>query len=148
MLGYEVDFGHMEVIKLITGSTLAEKTVGYVAVSVLLNNTDELMTLLINAFREELLKGDELGKCLALSCVANLGGMALSEALGPIVQNLLLDRTSSSMIRKKSSLCLLRLYRSNPDMMVASGSLFVYIFKWMENEWDWCGGIGVVGLVM
>ena len=37
MLGYEVDFGHMEAMALISSQKFAEKQVGYIVVSVMLN---------------------------------------------------------------------------------------------------------------
>lgn len=37
LLGYDVDFGHRQAMDLIAGNTYAEKQVGYVACSVLLN---------------------------------------------------------------------------------------------------------------
>ena len=36
MMGYEIDFGHMEVIHLLTGTKFSEKVCGYIATSVLL----------------------------------------------------------------------------------------------------------------
>ena len=54
MLGYEVDFGHMEMIKCLSASKYSEKHVGYVGISLLLKNTDDMMTLVINTIRQDL----------------------------------------------------------------------------------------------
>ena len=42
MLGYEVDFGHMEAMALISSQKFAEKQVGYIVVSVMLNEVKSL----------------------------------------------------------------------------------------------------------
>lgn len=54
MLGYEVDFGHMEIIALISSGKFSEKNVGYVAVSLLMKSEDEMMTLVVNSVRNDL----------------------------------------------------------------------------------------------
>jgi len=55
MLGYEVDFGHMEIISLISAPKFSEKNVGYVAVSLLMKSEHELMTLVVNSVRNDLI---------------------------------------------------------------------------------------------
>ncbi|CAN0482237.1 unnamed protein product, partial [Ectocarpus sp. 8 AP-2014] len=54
MLGYEIDFGHMEMISLISSTKYSEKNVGYVAVSLLLRSGDTMMSLVINSIRNDL----------------------------------------------------------------------------------------------
>jgi len=115
MLGYEVDFGHMEVISLITSSRYTEKTVGYVAMSLLLKAGDELMTLVINSIRNDLISPVDVNQALALATVANIGGIDFASTLGSDVKRLLLAHSSMPFIKKKASLCLLRLFRTNPD---------------------------------
>ena len=39
MLGYDVDFGHMEAVGLISGAKFGEKQVGYMVTSVLLDES-------------------------------------------------------------------------------------------------------------
>ena len=41
MLGYEVDFGHMEVINLISGLKLSEKAIGYFATTLFIHQNDD-----------------------------------------------------------------------------------------------------------
>ncbi|CAM9593688.1 unnamed protein product, partial [Heterosigma akashiwo] len=115
MLGYEVDFGHMEVISLITSSKYQEKTVGYVAMSLLLKSGDEMMTLVINSIRNDLLSNIESHQALALATVANIGGVDFASTLGNEVKALLLSKTSFPFVKKKAALCLLRLFRTNPE---------------------------------
>mmetsp|Transcript_28079 Transcript_28079/g.53476 ORF Transcript_28079/g.53476 Transcript_28079/m.53476 type:complete len:1010 (+) Transcript_28079:139-3168(+) len=115
MLGYEVDFGHMEALSLISCSKYPEKQVGYIATSVMLNESHEFLRLVINSIRNDVICRNESFQCLALTCVANVGGKEFAEALVGDVQKLLMTTTVRPVVRKKAALCLLRLLRKNPD---------------------------------
>jgi AP-2 complex subunit alpha len=52
-----------------------------------------------------------------------VGGKEFAESLAVDVQRLLVSGTVRPIIRKKAALCLLRLYRRNPDVL---------------NKDDWC----------
>jgi hypothetical protein len=54
VLGYDVDFGHMEALNLITTQGYAEKTVGYLACVLLLSETNEFLRLVINSVKNDL----------------------------------------------------------------------------------------------
>ena len=90
MLGYEVDFGHLEFISLLSASKYQEKSVGYMAVALFLKPGDELMTLVVNSIRNDIIGRLNFGQTLALSAVANIGGTDLAEALSSDVQKLIL----------------------------------------------------------
>ncbi|XP_022755934.1 AP-2 complex subunit alpha-1-like isoform X2 [Durio zibethinus] len=79
MLGYDVDFGHMEAVSLISAPKYPEKQVG------------------------------------------NIGGREFAESLAPDVQKLLLSSSCRPLVRKKAALCLLRLFRKNPDVVNVDG---------------------------
>ncbi|CAJ0928510.1 unnamed protein product [Ranitomeya imitator] len=48
MLGYEASFGYIHAIKLAQQGNLLEKRVGYLAVSLFLHESHELLLLLVN----------------------------------------------------------------------------------------------------
>jgi AP-2 complex subunit alpha len=117
MLGYDIDFGHMQVINLVAGSKYSEKCLGYLGCSILLKSSDELMTLVVNAIRNDLKSNEACHQCLALCCVANLGGNEYSEVLSPDVVNLFLSSASIAHVRKKASLCTRRMLASNAELI-------------------------------
>jgi AP-2 complex subunit alpha len=133
MLGYEVDFGHMEFISLLSSTKFQEKSVGYMAVALFLKPGDELMTLVINSIRNDIVGRLNFGQTLALSAVSNVGGTDLAEALSADVQKFLtpisdlsqysfgsnadVEMRNRTSVVKKAALCLLRLYRTNPDCL-------------------------------
>ncbi|KAF1775903.1 Ribosomal protein L1/ribosomal biogenesis protein [Phytophthora cactorum] len=65
MLGYDVDFGHVQIISLVSGSKYSEKCLGYLGCSILLKASDELMTLVINSIRNDLKSREASSQCLA-----------------------------------------------------------------------------------
>jgi len=118
MLGYEVDFGHMQAVSLISAERYAEKQVGYTVTSVLLNETHDFLRLVINSVREDIISRSETFQCLGLSLVANVGGREFADALAADVQRVLCSGTIRPVVRKKAALALLRLYRRNREILV------------------------------
>lgn len=117
MLGYDIDFGHMQVINLVSGTKYSEKCLGYLGCSILLKSSDELMTLVVNSIRNDLKSPEACNQCLALCCVANLGGSEFSEALAPDVVSLLMSSSSISHVRKKAALCARRMLPPSPELI-------------------------------
>ncbi|PLB40549.1 AP-2 complex subunit alpha [Aspergillus candidus] len=119
--GYDVDFGHLEAVNLISSSKYSEKQIGYLAVTLFLHEQHELLHLVVNSIRKDLLDYNELNNCLALHAVANVGGREMGEALATDVHRLLISPTSKAFVKKKAALTLLRLYRKYPGIV--------------QNEW-------------
>ena len=117
MLGYEVDFGHMNVVGLISSPKYAEKQVGYTVTSVLLNETHDFLRLVINSVREDVISRSETFQCLGLSLVANVGGREFADSLAADVQRVLCSNVIRPIVHKKAALALLRLYRRNRDIL-------------------------------
>ncbi|KAL2536169.1 AP-2 complex subunit alpha-2 [Forsythia ovata] len=121
MLGYDVDFGHMEAVSLISAPKYPEKQVGYIVTSSLVNENHDFLRLAINAVRNDIIGRNETFQCLALTLVGNIGGREFAESLAPDVQKLLISSSCRPLVRKKAALCLLRLYRKNPDVVNVDG---------------------------
>jgi AP-2 complex subunit alpha len=134
MLGYDVDFGHVEAISLLAAQNYQEKAVGYMAISLLIRPGDQLISLVINSMRNDLFSPYNWAQTLSLSAISNIGGDDFAESLTPDVQRLLYDtidrlgagptnptipfeveQRNKLNVSKKCFLCLLRLFRTNPD---------------------------------
>ena len=130
VLGYEVDFGHAEVLALVRSKKYSEKMVGYVALSLLLRGSDPVMATVIDTMKADLttapgaagkkngsgVKNDAV-QCLALCSLANISGLELIQAMYVEVQHTLVSKTSTEQVKKKSALCLLRLARTSPNLL-------------------------------
>ena len=155
VLGYEVDFGHAEVLTLVRSKKYAEKTVGYVALSLLLRGSDPVMGSIVDTIRTDLVTAPAQGKkkkkgdvkndavqCLALCSLANISGLELIQAMHPQVRQVLAAPESSEQVKKKSALCLLRLTRTSPNLI--SGREFApHLAKLLQDQ-----HVGVLTSVM
>lgn len=117
ILGWNVDFGHLEAVNLISANKYSEKQIGYLAMTLFLHEKHELLHLVVNSIRKDLLDHNELFNCLALHAIANVGGREMGEALSSEVHRLLISPTSKAFVKKKSALTLLRLYRKHSEIV-------------------------------
>ncbi|KAK5169539.1 uncharacterized protein LTR77_005515 [Saxophila tyrrhenica] len=117
ILGWNVDFGHTEAVKLISATKYSEKQIGYLAVTLFLHEDHELLPLAINSIRKDLHDYNELNNCLALHAIANVGSKEMGESLCADVHRLLISPTSKPFVKKKAALTMLRLYRKVPSII-------------------------------
>lgn len=117
ILGWNVDFGHLEAVNLISATKYSEKQIGYLAVTLFLHEEHELLHLVVNSIRKDLADHNELNNCLALHAIANVGSKGMGEALCSDVHRLLISPTSKPFVKKKAALTLLRLYRKDPAIV-------------------------------
>ncbi|KAK5118127.1 hypothetical protein LTR62_004174 [Meristemomyces frigidus] len=117
ILGWNVDFGHLEAVNLISANKYSEKQIGYLAVTLFLHEGSELLHLVVNSIRKDLADHNELNNCLALHAIANVGSKEMGEALCADVHRLLISPTSKPFVKKKAALTMLRLYRKVPSIV-------------------------------
>lgn len=91
IMGYDLDFGHLEAVNLVSGNKFSEKQVGYLAITLFFHEEHELLHLVVNSIRKDLLDPNELNNCLALHAIANVGGRAMGESFGGEVHRLLIS---------------------------------------------------------
>ena len=92
IIGYPMTFGHLESLSLLASNKYSEKQIGYLAVTLLLNERNDLINLVVNSIRRDLVENNnELWNCLALHAIANVGGREMGEALGGDVYRLLIS---------------------------------------------------------
>jgi hypothetical protein len=83
MLGYEIDFGHIQAVNLCSGTKYSEKVSGYLACTLLLPEGHEVLRLIVNVMKQDIAthKQNESAAALALNTVANIGGSEMAENL-------------------------------------------------------------------
>lgn len=127
ILGYEVDFGHSEVLVLVKSPKYTEKNVGYAALSLLMRGDDPLMGNLRSTIVKDLTSPTPAGgknaappdaaQSLALCAIANISGLELIQSMNTEVMQTLVAKSSSATVKKKAALCLLRLARTSPKLV-------------------------------
>ena len=116
MLGYTVDFGHMEGVQLLANQGAPEKLIGYLSLTVFLNENHELLTLTTHMVHLDLISSKEFNVCLALTAIANIGGRDFAETMHQAVKKLLVTPGTAVQLRKKALLTYLRLYRKYKEV--------------------------------
>ncbi|KAI1320707.1 hypothetical protein EDD11_010241 [Mortierella claussenii] len=119
ILGWDIDFGHMEAVNLISSSKYSEKQIGYLGITLLMHENSDLVRLVVNSIRKDLDDNNEIHNCLALHAIANIGGREMAESLAGDVHRLLVSPNSKSFVKKKAALTMLRLFRKHPDVIPA-----------------------------
>lgn len=78
-------------MNLISATKYSEKQIGYLAVTLFLHENHDLLHLVVNSIRKDLLDNNELFNCLALHAIANVAGREMGEALCDDVHRLLIS---------------------------------------------------------
>ncbi|KAJ1797251.1 clathrin associated protein complex large subunit, partial [Coemansia sp. RSA 2399] len=116
LLGFPVQFGQLECLKLAASPRFSDKRVGYLGVTLFLDEKQEILTLLTNSLKSDMNNPDDYIAGLALttlSCVASVG---VANDLMDEVQRLM--DSSRSYIRKKAALAAVRVVRRDPELCI------------------------------
>nr|XP_033784157.1 AP-2 complex subunit alpha-2 isoform X2 [Geotrypetes seraphini] len=117
LLGHDIDFGHMEAVNLLSSNKYTEKQIGYLFISVLVNSNSELIRLINNAIKNDLASRNPTFMGLALHCIANVGSREMGEAFAGEIPKILVAGDTMDGVKQSAALCLLRLYRTSPDLV-------------------------------
>lgn len=117
LLGHDIDFGHMEAVNLLSSNKYSEKQIGYLFISVLVNTNSDLIRLIIQSIKNDLQSRNPVHVNLALQCIANIGSREMAEAFSNEIPKLLVSGDTMDVVKQSAALCLLRLFRSSPDII-------------------------------
>ncbi|XP_023365871.1 AP-4 complex subunit epsilon-1 isoform X2 [Otolemur garnettii] len=148
MLGYDASFGYIHAIKLAQQGNLLEKRVGYLAVSLFLHESHELLLLLVNTVVKDLQSTNLVEVCMALTVVSQIFPREMIPAVLPLIEDKL--QHSKEIVRRKAVLALYKFYLIAPnqvqhihikfrralcdrDVGVMAASLHIYLRMIKEN---------------
>uniref|UniRef100_M8C5N8 AP-1 complex subunit gamma n=1 Tax=Aegilops tauschii TaxID=37682 RepID=M8C5N8_AEGTA len=138
MLGYPTHFGQMECLKLIAASGFPEKRIGYLGLTLLLDERQEVLMLVTNSLKQyptrppmpmlayicrrlfvlnvgrDLNHSNQFIVGLALCALGNICSAEMARDLAPEVERLLQTRDPNT--KKKAALCSIRIVRKVPDL--------------------------------
>ena len=90
-----------QAVQLMQSPKFSEKQAGYLFVSVLLTDSHELMEEVGKVVAADIRSDKQLECCLALHCVANIGGTILAKAVGESLGKLFKSRDTPPFVKKK-----------------------------------------------
>ncbi|CAF0755718.1 unnamed protein product [Didymodactylos carnosus] len=117
LLGHDIDFGYMEAVNLLSSNKYTEKQIGYLFISVIMNNSTEMKQLIIQNIRNDLQSRNPIFINLALQCVANIGEKEMATAFTNDIPRLLISGDTIDPVKQSAALCLLRLHRTSSDAL-------------------------------
>ncbi|ODO08808.1 AP-1 complex subunit gamma-1 [Cryptococcus wingfieldii CBS 7118] len=114
MLGYPAHFGQVACLTLVASPRFADKRLGYLGIMLLLDENQEVLTLVTNSLKNDMNHSNVYAVGLALCTFANISSEEMCRDLANEVEKLL--GSSNAYIRKKAALCALRIIRRVPDL--------------------------------
>ncbi|CCH44810.1 AP-2 complex subunit alpha-2 [Wickerhamomyces ciferrii] len=117
-----LSFGHNQIIELLSSKLYSEKSIGYLAINLLIstnNKSDseaDFLLLVVNSLKNDLSSPDIEHNLLALQCIATLGNETWANFLSEDVFQILRSPTSTPLLKKRSSLALIKLVESSPEI--------------------------------
>ncbi|ODV58103.1 AP-1 complex subunit gamma [Ascoidea rubescens DSM 1968] len=115
ILGEKTHFGQIECIKLLASPNFIDKRLGYLATMLLLDENQEILTLLTNSLNMDLHHPNQFIVSLALSTVGNIASYDLSNDIYQDVLNIL--NINNYYLKKKAILVTSKLIEKNPDLI-------------------------------
>jgi len=113
MQGYPTEFGQLECLKLCISPKYKDKRVGYLGLGVLLDENQEVLTLVTNCLVQDLQSNIPLVAGLALTAVGNVASAELIKDVFPLIEKHLQGR--DPYLRKKALLASVRICRKVPE---------------------------------
>ncbi|KAJ5894052.1 AP-1 complex subunit gamma-1 [Penicillium taxi] len=113
-LGERTHFGQIECLKLLASHRFADKRLGYLGTMLLLDENQEVLTLVTNSLKNDLNHSNQYIVGLALCALGNIASDEMSRDLFPEVESLM--STANPYIRRKAAICAMRICRKVPDL--------------------------------
>ncbi|KAI5840092.1 adaptin N terminal region-domain-containing protein [Morchella snyderi] len=113
-LGERTHFGQIECLKLLASPRFADKRLGYLGTMLLLDENQEVLTLVTNSLKNDLEHSNQYVVGLALCTLGNIASTEMARDLFQEVENLL--STANPYIRRKAAICAMRIIRKVPDL--------------------------------
>ncbi|KAG6374655.1 adaptin N terminal region-domain-containing protein [Boletus reticuloceps] len=114
MLGSPAHFGQIECLKLVASPRFTDKRLGYLGIMLLLDENQEVLTLVTNSLKNDLNHSNMYVVGLGLCTFANIASEEMSRDLANEIEKLL--GSSNTYIRKKAALCALRIIKKVPEL--------------------------------
>ncbi|QLL31561.1 hypothetical protein HG536_0B04250 [Torulaspora globosa] len=116
ILGEKTHFGQVECINLIASDDFADKRLGYLAAMLLLDESQDLLTLLTNLLNNDLNHPNRFVVSLALTTLGFLSSSELARDLYPDVESIL-NTSKDPFLVKKALQCVAKLVMTDSSLL-------------------------------
>ncbi|GAA6059219.1 hypothetical protein JCM10212_006612 [Sporobolomyces blumeae] len=115
MLGYPAHFGQIECLKLVASPRFTDKRLGYLGIMLLLDENQEVLTLVTNSLKNDMNHSSASTVSLALCTFANIASEEMARDLVTEIERCL--GSGNAYIRKKAALAALRCLYKVPELV-------------------------------
>ncbi|CAE7746290.1 Ap3d1 [Symbiodinium pilosum] len=115
MLGYDMGWATFAVVEVMSTNRFATKRPGYLASSIAFTEQTDVGLLTINLFKKDFGSQSEYQTGMAISCLSNICSPEISKDI--ITDLLSLLSSSRAYLRKKTVLCLYRIFLKDPPAL-------------------------------
>lgn len=115
ILGEKTHFGQVECLKLLVSPRFSDKRLGYLATMLVLDENQEVLTLLTNSLDLDMQHPNTFIVGQALSCLGNIASPELARDLYANVERIMAS-TSATYLKKKAVLVAAKLVEKEPDL--------------------------------
>jgi len=115
MLGYDMGWATFAVVEVMSTSRFATKRPGYLASSIAFTEQTDVGLLTINLFKKDFGSKSEYQTGMAINCLSNICSSEISRDI--ITDLLSLLSSSRAYLRKKTVLCLYRIFLKDPPAL-------------------------------
>ncbi|CAN6596244.1 AP-1 complex subunit gamma-1 [Trichomonascus vanleenenianus] len=113
-LGERTHFGQVECLKLLATSKFTDKRLGYLGTMLLLDESQEVLTLVTNSLANDLSHPNQYVVALALCTLANIASTEMARDLFGDIEKII--SSSNPYLKKKAALCAMRIITRVPDL--------------------------------
>lgn len=114
IMGEKTHFGQVECIKLLASPRFVDKRLGYLATMLLLDENQEVLTLLTNSLDNDMQHPNTFIVGLALCCLGNIASPELARDLYANVEKII--GSNNLYLRKKACIVAAKLIQKEPDL--------------------------------
>ncbi|KAK6456519.1 clathrin associated protein complex large subunit, gamma-adaptin [Scheffersomyces xylosifermentans] len=114
IMGEKTHFGQVECLKLLASPRFVDKRLGYLAAMLLLDENQEVLTLLTNSLDNDMQHPNAYIVGLALCCLGNIASPELARDLYQNVEKIITG--SNPYLRKKATVVAAKLVEKEPDL--------------------------------
>ena len=149
MWGHPVDFGYTQIMDMIQSKFMTQKRAGWMAACLLFSNDQEQVMQLIPILKTQLSDvGNDLVAITALNAVSALCGASLTDAVGPMVAEIVVHPNAHKYLRQRAMMTLAGLYQASqqlPSVDKVAPRLRTYL---TDEPVDWGIELAVANLIL
>lgn len=113
MLGYPTHFGQIECLKLIASNKFSNKRIGYLGLTILLDENTDILMLVTNSIKNDLKSSNQYVNGIALCALGNIANGEMCSALCHEILEMI--NGNNPYVKKKATMCAIRILKRTHD---------------------------------